>query len=56
MVEGLTKENKKRIVQGLVALLGARALILEGRKALNDISPETPDVLHSYTMMAFRIS
>lgn len=53
MGKGLTKANKKRIAQGLVALLGARALILEGRKALNDIPPEIPDILRSYTMIAF---
>ncbi|MBA7691106.1 hypothetical protein ES703_99645 [subsurface metagenome] len=51
----LTKENKQRMAQGLVALLCARALILEGREALKDMPPETPDVLQPYMVMAFII-
>lgn len=43
-VEGLTKADKKRMVNALIALFGARMCLLEGRKTLREL-PEGPECM-----------
>ena len=50
----LTKKAQQRIAQGLVALLGARALILECRKALKDTF-DIPESIQPYMVLAYAV-
>ncbi len=50
----MAKATAKQIIEGMVALLGARAIILEGREALKDIS-DIPECLHPVLAMGYTI-
>ncbi len=54
MGQKLTKETQQRIAQGLVALFGARLCILEGRKALKDIS-DIPELLQPVIVLVYAV-
>ncbi len=54
MGQKLTTETQQRIAQGLVALHGARLCILEGRKALKDIS-DIPELLQPAIVLAYAV-
>lgn len=50
----MAKTTPKQIINGMVALLGARAIILEGRAALKNIA-DIPEVLHPILAMGYTI-
>lgn len=50
----MTKKQQKRMVQGLVALLSARALIMKGKKVLETLTDED-DLLKSLVVMSYAI-
>lgn len=48
------KATVKQIIEAMVALLGARAIILAGREALSDID-DIPEVLHPILAMGYAV-
>lgn len=50
----MAKATAKQVIEGLVALLGARAIILEGREALKNID-DIPEVFHPILAMGYTI-
>jgi len=50
----MAKTTTKQIIEGMVALFWARAIILKGREALKDIS-DIPEVLHPILAMGYTI-